>query len=62
MPLAFQHGGTRLRIGEDVGFPVVDSYEPPFAWSGLIRHVSVEALGPPPLPSRRDVTDALRAE
>ena len=34
MPLAFQHGGARLRIGEDHGFPVVNLYEPPFSWSG----------------------------
>jgi arylsulfatase A-like enzyme len=62
MPLAFQHGGARLRIGEDNGFPVVDLYDPPFFWSGRIRHVTIEALGPPPLPPPVDVIDALRAE
>jgi hypothetical protein len=62
MPLAFQHGGTRFRIGEDDGFPVLDSYEPPFAWKGRIRHVVVDASGPPPRPPQVDVIDALRAE
>ena len=30
IPFTWQHGGTALRIGYDVGFPVVDEYESPF--------------------------------
>jgi arylsulfatase A-like enzyme len=60
MPFGFQHGGTRLRIGFDVGLPVVEEYEPPCAWTGTIRHAVVEALAPAPTLSPEGMVDALR--
>src|SRR3546814_19577174 len=33
MPLVFQHGGARLRIGPDLVLPVSDYYRPPFPWN-----------------------------
>jgi arylsulfatase len=60
MPFGFQHGGTHLRIGFDVGLPVVGDYEPPCAWPGRIRHVIVEASAPTPLLTPEGMVDALR--
>ena len=62
MPFAFQHGGTRLRIGFDDGFPVIEEYEPPFKWNGIIRRVVIESLLPSPVPTVEEVADALRSD
>jgi len=66
IPLALQHGGTRLRIGKDVGLPVSDAYSPPFPWTGTIEEVVVETPGPAAgtggLPSVRDVEVSLHAD
>lgn len=55
MPFALQHGGTMLCLGYDRGFPVCDSYEVPFAWTGEVTEVVVDAGSPPQL----SVADAL---
>ena len=46
VPFAFQHGGAALLIGRDRGFPVCDDYEVPFAWTGRIDEVVVDAEVP----------------
>ncbi len=61
LSFSFQHGGTMLRIGSDVGFPVVDDYTPPFTWEHPIRQVVVEGLAPR-APSAAAVMDALHAD
>jgi arylsulfatase A-like enzyme len=49
LPLRWQVGGAGLSVGRDAGFPVDDSYEPPFAFSGTLTEVRIEvaALAPP---------------
>ncbi len=61
IPLAFQHGGTGLTIGYDRGLPVTEDYTPPFAWTGEIAEVRIEA-GAFPIPTTTDVTTALHAD
>ncbi len=38
-----QADGSALRLGHDSGFPVSDSYEPPFPWSGVLHEVIIES-------------------
>ena len=45
MPVAWQHGGTGLRLGADVGLAVSDDYTPPFPWAGTIDRVVVSGHG-----------------
>ena len=42
-------GGAGLVVGADVGFPVDDTYEPPFPFTGTLSEVRIEvaALAPP---------------
>jgi arylsulfatase A-like enzyme len=60
MPFSFQHGGTQLRIGDDIGLPVVEDYTLPFSWNGTIHTVTVEAHTPSPAPTVEEVIDAMR--
>ena len=61
MTFSFQNGGTFLRLGHDSGFPVIDEYDPPFEWTGRIKHVVVDA-SPQPRPSAAAARDALRSD
>jgi arylsulfatase len=49
LPLRWQVGGAGVSLGRDVGFPVDESYEPPFPFTGTLRQVVIEvaALAPP---------------
>jgi arylsulfatase A-like enzyme len=62
MPVAFQHGGTHLRIGFDNEFPIVEAYEPPFRWAGVIHHLTVEGSAPTLAFEAEQLADGLRAE
>jgi len=42
VPMFWQHGGTALTLGYDVGLPVCDDYDVPFAWTGTLHEVVVE--------------------
>jgi arylsulfatase A-like enzyme len=55
LPFRWQIGGTGLLVGHDRGLPVCDDYRPPFAFSGSIHGVEIEAP-----PSRRDPAAELR--
>ena len=48
LPNSWQNGGTGLIIGHDTGFPVNDDYQPPFPWTGTIRHLDVITPGAAP--------------
>ncbi len=41
-----QADGNALRLGHDAGFPVSDRYDPPYAWTGELYEVVVEATPP----------------
>ena len=43
IPLAWQHGGTSITLGQDRGLPVTDEYTPPFPWNGALHKVVIEA-------------------
>jgi arylsulfatase A-like enzyme len=51
LPMVWQHGGSSLTLGYDVGLPVCDRYSPPFAWNGGMSHVEIDAghHDPPPI-------------
>jgi arylsulfatase A-like enzyme len=53
LPLAWQHGGTSITLGQDRGLPVNDEYEPPFAWNGALHKVDLVA-GAEAVPSHAD--------
>lgn len=42
LPFRWQIGGTGMRIGSDVGFPVSDDYWPPFDLDGTLGSVTIE--------------------
>jgi arylsulfatase A-like enzyme len=43
LPMVWQHGGSSLTLGYDVGLPVCDRYWPPFAWNGEMAYVEINA-------------------
>jgi len=45
-----QIGGGGLRLGHDAGFPVSDDYWPPFAWTGTLHSVVIDADAPESTP------------
>jgi len=61
VPPAMQHGGARLCLGHDRGFPVADDYSPPFPWQGEIHQMIVET---PPFAASTvtDLSSALHAD
>jgi arylsulfatase len=61
LPFRWQIGGTGLLIGHDRGLPVFDDYRPPFAFTGTIHHVEIEAP-PSPRDTAAEVRQALRHE
>jgi len=57
LPVALQHGGAALRLGEDVGFPVPRRYAPPARFGGTLLSVSVATPsleGPNPVEQIRE--------
>jgi arylsulfatase len=62
LPFRWQIGGGQLLIGRDTGFPVCDDYEPPFAFSGELRTVTVEIPMFAPRNPTEEVATALRSE
>ena len=56
LPFRWQIGGTGLRIGADVGFPVCDDYATPFAFEGTVTSVTIDIPSLNPL--RDTETDA----
>ena len=62
MPVAWQHGGTGLRIGADVGLAVGDDYTPPFSWAGTIDRVVVSGQAPDLRAVEGQLSEALRSE
>jgi arylsulfatase len=52
MPFRWQIGGAGLLVGRDSGFPVDDSYRPPFPFTGGFDEIVIEIpfLAPPPDP------------
>jgi arylsulfatase len=61
VPPTMQHGGARLCLGHDRGFPVADDYAPPFPWQGVIHEMVVET--PPFVTSTgADLPSALHAD
>jgi arylsulfatase A-like enzyme len=61
LPPAWQHGGAALRLGHDVGFPVCEDYQPPFAWTGDLHEVVIHAGGQV-LPPEDLISGALHAD
>ena len=57
-----QADGNALRIGHDAGFPVSDDYAPPFAWTGTVHHVVVEATPPTFRDFGAEIADALHRD
>jgi arylsulfatase len=41
LPMALQHGGAGLRIGEDAGFPVTEAYTVPGRFTGTVQAIRV---------------------
>jgi arylsulfatase A-like enzyme len=41
-----QIGGGGLRLGHDAGFPVSESYTPPFPWTGVLHHLAFDSARP----------------
>jgi Sulfatase len=48
LPFRWQIGGAGLVIGHDAGFPVDDTYRPPFRFTGTIREIAFEHAGAGP--------------
>lgn len=46
VPRRFGVGSGSLRVGDDAGISVSARYEPPFAFTGTLRHVTIEVDGP----------------
>jgi arylsulfatase A-like enzyme len=62
MPLRWQIGGAGLLIGRDRGFPVCDDYQPPFAFTGTIEKVVIEAPALAPRDAGQEAAAALHRE
>jgi arylsulfatase len=62
LPFIWQHGGSRLRIGDDTGFPVCDDYATPFPWNGELFEVVVEVPEPRRARNEEKVRAALHAD
>jgi arylsulfatase len=45
VPRRFGVGSGALRVGDDAGISVTERYEPPFAFTGTLRHVIIEVDG-----------------
>ena len=45
LPMAVQHGGAGLRIGQDIGFPVSPGYSPPAPFAGTVHQVRIDRAG-----------------
>jgi arylsulfatase len=45
VPRRFGVGSGSLRVGDDAGISVTERYEPPFAFTGTLRHVIIEVFG-----------------
>ena len=46
VPRRFGVGSGSLRVGDDAGISVTERYEPPFAFTGALQHVTIEVRGP----------------
>ena len=62
LPIRWQIGGAGFLVGHDRGFPVCDDYAPPFAFSGTLRQVVLEAPAFAPRDRAEEVAIALRHE
>ena len=62
LPLAVQHGGAGLRIGEDIGFPVSRRYSPPAPFGGTVHQVRIDAPGTVQADPADEVRAALHAD
>ncbi|HEX6569611.1 MAG TPA: arylsulfatase [Acidimicrobiales bacterium] len=64
LPFRWQIGGAGLLVGRDAGFPVCDDYRPPFAFTGTLGTLVVEAGGSSTRPRRAgdEVVQARRRE
>lgn len=62
LPLAVQHGGTSLRLGEDRGFPVSERYRPPAPWTGTLMQLRVATPGGPPPDPLEELRAALHSD
>jgi arylsulfatase len=62
LPVRWQVGGAGLSIGRDVGFPVDDSYEPPFPFTGTLSEVRVEVAALAPADPADEIALALQHE
>ncbi|ROO85568.1 arylsulfatase [Actinocorallia herbida] len=56
LPLALQHGGANLRLGDDIGLPVSERYTTPSSWNGTLLSVGLRTPGA----ARRDPLEDLR--
>ena len=61
-PLRWQVGGAGLSIGRDVGFPVDDTYEPPFPFTGTLKEVRLEVAALAPVDPAGEIALALQHE
>jgi hypothetical protein len=62
LPLAVQHGGAGLRIGQDIGFPVSPRYSPPAPFGGTVHQVRIDAPGAVQPDPAGEVRTALHAD
>ena len=62
LPFRWQIGGAGLLVGRDSGFPVVDTYRPPFAFDGEVRGVVLEVGSAPRRRPEDVIPQALRRE
>jgi arylsulfatase A-like enzyme len=61
-PTRFSITGEGLCCGYDTGMPVVDDYEPPFRFTGVLRRVVVEVEGEPYVDAEAEADLSLRAQ
>jgi len=62
LPLAVQHGGAGLRIGQDIGFPVSPRYTPPAPFGGTVHQLRIDAPGTAQADPADEVRAALHAD
>jgi len=62
LPLRWQVGAAGLSVGRDVGFPVDDAYESPFAFTGVLSELRLEVAALAPPDPAEEIALALRHE